>query len=441
MPPSDEGCLMEALLSLHLPQLKQPQPPTGTTRYITSLSVAPPRPGRESAMSVACDVRLHLSELWRHPESRFYTERIVGFERQLERAQREQEEVHLSFQRVHEDLRVSGEEQRQLLTEQEQSLQCRLHAGDQETCTFVAQDEKICDRLQHSLATRLARLADERRLLEAQRRLQGDLRDLGRQATDLMDTMNRSIQAGPTTTIVTTHHMDDFHPPPVVVHSSTHHVDDFHPPPGVVHSATHHVDGYHPPPVVVHSHPHPHDALPLQLPDVVQQVMVPPVSSPQPVVQQIIHHRAPVPQKTVVVSDVLPGLLAEGLREVEVRGDGNCQFRALAHQIYGTEHHHPSVRSAVVQQLRAGHHRYNVGAVQDYFAWVDSMALERSWGDGVTLQAAADKFEVAIWVFQDGLPPGQNYLRIDPHGRTTAILKVVFQPSRNHYNAASATGR
>ncbi|CAK9071343.1 unnamed protein product [Durusdinium trenchii] len=169
--------------------------------------------------------------------------------------------------------------------------------------------------------------------------------------------------------------------------------------------------------------------------------MVPPVSSPQPVVQQIIHHRAPVPQKTVVVSDVLPGLLAEGLREVEVRGDGNCQFRALAHQIYGTEHHHPSVRSAVVQQLRAGHHRYNVGAVQDYFAWVDSMALERSWGDGVTLQAAADKFEVAIWVFQDGLPPGQNYLRIDPHGRTTAILKVVFQPSRNYYNAASATGR
>ena len=129
-----------------------------------------------------------------------------------------------------------------------------------------------------------------------------------------------------------THHVDDFHPPPVVVHSSTHHVDDFHPPPGVVHSATHHVDGYHPPPVVVHSHPHPHDALPLQLPDVVQQVMVPPVSSPQPVVQQIIHHRAPVPQKTVVVSDVLPGLLAEGLREVEVRGDGNCQFRALAWQ-------------------------------------------------------------------------------------------------------------
>eukprot|EP00913_Durusdinium_trenchii_P031070 g29095.t1 len=83
--------------------------------------------------------------------------------------------------------RSRREEQRQLLTEQEQSLQCRLHAGDQETCTFVAQDEKICDRLQHSLATRLARLADERRLLEAQRRLQGDLRDLGRQATDLMD--------------------------------------------------------------------------------------------------------------------------------------------------------------------------------------------------------------------------------------------------------------
>ena len=34
--------------------------------------------------------------------------RIVGFERQLERAQREQEEVHLSFQRVHEDSDYPG---------------------------------------------------------------------------------------------------------------------------------------------------------------------------------------------------------------------------------------------------------------------------------------------------------------------------------------------
>ena len=42
-----------------------------------------------------------------------------------------------------------------------------------------------------------------------------------------------------------------------------------------------------------------------------------------------------------------------GLVERTVRGDGNCQFRALADQLYRSEDMHADVRRTVVHQLRA----------------------------------------------------------------------------------------
>jgi hypothetical protein len=45
-------------------------------------------------------------------------------------------------------------------------------------------------------------------------------------------------------------------------------------------------------------------------------------------------------------------LAAYGLRERKVRGDGACQFRALAHQLVGDEDACDAVRQAVVAQVR-----------------------------------------------------------------------------------------
>ena len=42
-----------------------------------------------------------------------------------------------------------------------------------------------------------------------------------------------------------------------------------------------------------------------------------------------------------------------GLVEKAVMGDGNCQFRALADQLYRTADMHADVRRTVVHQLRA----------------------------------------------------------------------------------------
>ena len=41
-----------------------------------------------------------------------------------------------------------------------------------------------------------------------------------------------------------------------------------------------------------------------------------------------------------------------GLEEVRMGDDGNCQFRALSWQLYGTQSLHASVRESVVQWIR-----------------------------------------------------------------------------------------
>lgn len=90
-------------------------------------------------------------------------------------------------------------------------------------------------------------------------------------------------------------------------------------------------------------------------------------------------------------------LEAFGLREREVEGDGNCQFRALSDQIYASQEHHMLVRMQAVEQLLLAADRYKDYVVaQTYDEYVQKMSLEGAWGDHVTLQAVADRIGVDI---------------------------------------------
>lgn len=89
------------------------------------------------------------------------------------------------------------------------------------------------------------------------------------------------------------------------------------------------------------------------------------------------------------------------LSQVVMRDDGNCQFRALAHQLTGTEESHAAVRAEVVafmQRVRAEQFDFYFEAPQaadDYFA---AMAEPGTWGDELTLRAASDLFNLRVHV-------------------------------------------
>ncbi|XP_077253365.1 OVARIAN TUMOR DOMAIN-containing deubiquitinating enzyme 11-like [Tasmannia lanceolata] len=109
-------------------------------------------------------------------------------------------------------------------------------------------------------------------------------------------------------------------------------------------------------------------------------------------------------------------LTTYNLAELQVEGDGNCQFRALADQLFRNPDYHKHVRKQVVKQLKNGQHLYEGYVPMKYKTYLKKMNRSGEWGDHLTLQAAADRFGAKICLitsFRDTclieiLPKDQN---------------------------------
>lgn len=123
----------------------------------------------------------------------------------------------------------------------------------------------------------------------------------------------------------------------------------------------------------------------------------------------------------------------QGLVERPVRGDGNCQFRALADQLYGSEEYHGCIRRQVIEQLQASKEVYSGFVLGDFDNYVTRMRQDCTWGDHVTLQAAADKFGVKVNVLTDYLTDA--FILVCP-ARTLSqkVLRLSFW-AEVHYNS------
>jgi len=103
-------------------------------------------------------------------------------------------------------------------------------------------------------------------------------------------------------------------------------------------------------------------------------------------------------------------LTALGLKIEEVDGDGNCQFKAISHQIFGNQHHHQALRMMAVAWLSGHPKEVHFPSLFVLFVVFDSlkefivlkegetkkqgwqqylsqMAKDGEWGDHFTLQA------------------------------------------------------
>ena len=63
--------------------------------------------------------------------------------------------------------------------------------------------------------------------------------------------------------------------------------------------------------------------------------------------------RTPSPPPEKLRDKLVERLRDFGLQEFEVAGDGNCQYRALAHQLFDNVELHADVRRTVCRQLAA----------------------------------------------------------------------------------------
>lgn len=121
------------------------------------------------------------------------------------------------------------------------------------------------------------------------------------------------------------------------------------------------------------------------------------------------------------------------LVEREVAGDGNCQFRALSDQLYGSTDHWDTVRKAVVQQLKKHPDMYQPYVPTEYNEYVTGMAKSGTWGDHVTLKAAADVYGVRISIITSYKE--NAVLDIQPDKATSQRVLWLSFWAEVHYNS------
>lgn len=143
-----------------------------------------------------------------------------------------------------------------------------------------------------------------------------------------------------------------------------------------------------------------------------------------------------IPSADEEISDherLLERLRLYDMVERNVPGDGNCQFRSLSDQLYGSADHHGSVRDQIVQQLRSNPEMYEKYVPMVYADYLEKMSKNGEWGDHVTLKAAADKYGVRIFVitsFKDTCS-----IEILPHIQKSKRVIFLSFWAEVHYNS------
>lgn len=95
-----------------------------------------------------------------------------------------------------------------------------------------------------------------------------------------------------------------------------------------------------------------------------------------------------------------------GLCIRDVSNDGNCFFRAVSDQLYGSEDYHMKLRERACDYLMAHkeHYRFFVDDEQTFDDYVAEMRTDGVWADNLELQAISMACNVNIRVHQSGKP-------------------------------------
>ena len=150
-------------------------------------------------------------------------------------------------------------------------------------------------------------------------------------------------------------------------------------------------------------------------------------------------------------------LASLGLASVEMEGDGNCQFRSVADQLFGSQEYHAVVRAVAIAHMRdvaADFFGMYFESEREYSAYITDMSRSRTWGDELTLRACVEAFgciahvitsESANWylVYQPDTTPDADALAalcakkglVPPRAKKEIFVSYI---SPIHYNAVAA---
>ena len=105
----------------------------------------------------------------------------------------------------------------------------------------------------------------------------------------------------------------------------------------------------------------------------------------------------PGPINTSNMSVLTTRLARIGRQPVNIVGDGNCFFRSVSHQRYGTEDRHPQIRALAIQHLiNCPEHFVEYNTDQSWLQYLQSMSRLGTWAGHIIIQAVANKHNLRI---------------------------------------------
>ena len=132
-------------------------------------------------------------------------------------------------------------------------------------------------------------------------------------------------------------------------------------------------------------------------------------------------------------------LREKGLREKKIKGNGNCQFRAVADQLWGDEEKYNDVKLCAIHDLETNHSRdpeFMWPASEDD-GYIDRLKRNGTYGDDLTLHAIANDMGIRIIVISDHAHENVKYVEPEDKNRITNTIMLGYwgEGRGDHYTS------
>jgi hypothetical protein len=97
-----------------------------------------------------------------------------------------------------------------------------------------------------------------------------------------------------------------------------------------------------------------------------------------------------------------------------IEGDGNCLFRAVAHQMFNNEGCHEQIRDQCVNHMMLHRKRYEMFCDENFEEHIKEMRITGTWGDDLEIRALEEIFDRIICIYSSGIdnvdePANKNF--------------------------------
>uniref|UniRef100_A0A1I8ATC8 ubiquitinyl hydrolase 1 n=1 Tax=Steinernema glaseri TaxID=37863 RepID=A0A1I8ATC8_9BILA len=126
-----------------------------------------------------------------------------------------------------------------------------------------------------------------------------------------------------------------------------------------------------------------------------------------------------------------------GFDIVEMDGDGNCMFRAVAHQVYGDQKWHDEVRKLCMDYLAKNKAEFSSFVTEDINEYIERKRKLDVHGNHLELQVITEIYARPIEIYQYNTKPMKSFTPAHPletPGQANAPIRLSYH-GKTHYNA------